>query len=286
VKAPELNLLVTPNSYLAFAKTIDLFHPEATESPKGVMDGAFVDGSAALGEGVSVYPGVFVGPRSRIGDGCVLHPGAYVGADVTVGANSILHANVVLYPETEVGARVILHAGVVVGSDGFGFAPDGETKVKIQQVGRVVIEDDVEVGSNCAIDRAVLGETRIGRGTKMDNLIQVGHNVTIGEHCLVVAQVGISGSSVIGNQVTLAGQVGVAGHIRIGDGAEVGAKSGVVDNVPPGTKVLGLPAIPIAEAKKVLTLVRFLPDIRREVRTMRAQIRALEGRKGASEDGG
>ncbi|MHC4781045.1 MAG: UDP-3-O-(3-hydroxymyristoyl)glucosamine N-acyltransferase [Planctomycetota bacterium] len=286
VDAPGLNLLVSKNSYLSFARVIDMFHPPAAEGPKGVMEGAHVDPTADIGQEVTVYPGVFVGPRAKVGKRCVLHPGVYLGADSSVGADTVLHANVVLYHGTEVGERAILHAGVVLGSDGFGFAPDGEKKTKIRQVGRVVVEDDVEIGSNCAVDRAVLGETRIGAGTKMDNLIQIGHNVKIGENCLIVAQVGVSGSSSIGDSVTLAGQVGVAGHIHIGDGAEVGAKSGVVDNVPKGSKGLGLPAIPLSEAKKVLTMVRFLPAIRQEVRAMRAKLRDLESRFGAAEDGG
>ncbi|MHC5082137.1 MAG: UDP-3-O-(3-hydroxymyristoyl)glucosamine N-acyltransferase [Planctomycetota bacterium] len=260
VEAPDRNLLVTDNSYLAFAKAVDLFHPEPSPPAAGVKPGAHVDPTAALGQGVTVYPGAFVGPQAVLGEGCVLHPGVYVGEGVSVGAHTVLHANVALYPGTVVGNRVIIHAGAVMGSDGFGFAMDRGENVKIRQVGHVVLEDEVEIGANCTVDRAVLGETRIGQGTKIDNLVQIGHNVTIGKNCVIVAQVGISGSSTIGDRVTLAGQVGVAGHITIGDGAEVGAKSGVVDDVPPGKKVLGLPAIPLAEAKRALLITRYLPE--------------------------
>jgi UDP-3-O-[3-hydroxymyristoyl] glucosamine N-acyltransferase len=279
------NLLVTPNPYLAFARVIDLFFPPPEPEAPGISPAAIVDPAAEVSERATVHPGATIGPRAKVGPGCVVHPGAYVGADAVVGADSVLHANVVLYPETEIGERVILHAGAVIGSDGFGFAPDGGENVKIRQVGRAVIEDDVEVGANCTVDRAVLGETRIGRGTKIDNLVQIGHNVRIGERCLIVAQVGISGSSTVGNAVRLGGQVGVGGHIHIGDGAEVGAKSGVVDVIGPGAKVLGLPAIPLSDAKKSMLAVRQLPQMRKELRALRKTVEALQARLGDDNDG-
>ncbi len=285
VPAEGRTLLVTDNPYLAFARAVDLFHPEGGAAEAGVHEGARVDPSARLGEGVTVYAGAYVGREAVLGSGVVLHPGAYVGAGVRIGAGCVLHANAVVYPDTEIGEGVILHGGAVIGSDGFGFAPAGAQNVKIRQVGRVVIEDDVELGANCSVDRAVLGETRIGRGTKIDNLVQIGHNVTIGEDCIIVAQVGISGSSRIGDRVKLAGQVGVGGHIHIGDDAEVGAKSGVMDEVPPSAKVLGQPAIPLREGKKALATIRMLPAMRKEIRELRGQIKSLETRLGVSDDG-
>ncbi|MCU0723716.1 MAG: UDP-3-O-(3-hydroxymyristoyl)glucosamine N-acyltransferase, partial [Planctomycetes bacterium] len=277
-EAAGKNLVVSRNSYLSFAKAVDLFHPPAPEPSASVNPRANVDPSAVLGRNVSIHAGATVGRSAILGDRVVIHPGAYVGDGARVGRETVIHANAVLYPGTEVGERVILHAGVVLGSDGFGFAREGPKSVKIRQVGKVVVEDDVEIGANCAVDRAVLGETRIGRGTKMDNLIQVGHNVRIGENCLIVAQVGISGSTVVGNNVSLGGQVGVKGHVRIGDGAEIGGQSGVVDDIAPGLKVLGTPAIPLPQARKVLLMTPFIPEMRRELRELRQKVAELERR--------
>lgn len=272
------NLLVHPNSYLAFARAVALFNPAPPPPEPGVKPGASVDPTARVAHTATVLPGAFVGPGAQIGNGTCLHPGVYVGRDVTIGQDCEIFANAVIYHDTVIGDRVILHAGVVLGSDGYGYARDGATSVKIRQVGNVVVEDDVEIGANCTVDRAVLGETRIGSGTKIDNLVQIGHNVTIGHNSLIVAQVGISGSSVVGDNVTLAGQVGVAGHIRIGNGVEVGAKSGVVDDVPDGEKVLGLPAIPLSQARKVLIHTRFLPEMRKALRDLRHEVAALAER--------
>jgi UDP-3-O-[3-hydroxymyristoyl] glucosamine N-acyltransferase len=272
------NLVFSRNPYLSFAKAVDFFHPEAPGPAPAVSPVAHVDPSAVLGRNVMVHAGATIGREAILGDKCVVYPGVFVGDGVRVGRETVIHANAVLYPGTEVGERVILHAGVVLGSDGFGFAREGNRSVKIRQVGKVVVEDDVEIGANCAVDRAVLGETRIGRGTKMDNLIQVGHNVRIGENCLIVAQVGISGSSVIGNNVSLGGQVGVKGHVRIGDGVEIGGQSGVVEDIAAGEKVLGTPAIPLPQARKVLMMTPFIPDMRRELRDLRQKVADLERR--------
>ena len=191
---------------------------------------------------------------------------------------AIIFANVSVYDRTQIGARCRIHSGTVIGADGFGFARDGHRYVKIPQVGRVVIEDDVEIGANAAIDRATLGETRIGRGNKIDNLVQIGHNVRVGEDTVIVAQVGISGSSRIGSRVTLAGQVGIVDHVQIGDGVIVGAQAGVSKDIPPGAVVLGSPAIPHVEFKRQVAATARLPLLKKALRELEERLAALEAR--------
>ncbi len=282
IVGPDVDLegpaaLVTPNPYLAFARAVELLHPQ--EHPRrGVEEGAWVHPTARLGEGVTALAGSRVDEGAQVGDGTILYPGVYVGRGARVGRDCVLHANAVVREGCVLGDRVILQPGAVVGSDGYGYARDGHRHVKIPQVGIAVLEDDVEVGANSTIDRAALGETRIGRGTKIDNLVQIGHNVTVGEHCLLVALVGVSGSTRIGNHVVLAGQVGVAGHITVGDGAMVGAQSGVASDVEPGARLLGSPAIPSTEWMRAQSLVRRLPRLRQRIREMERRLAELEAR--------
>jgi UDP-3-O-[3-hydroxymyristoyl] glucosamine N-acyltransferase len=238
------------------------------ERPRpGIARGAHVHPSARLGGGVSVAEGASVGPRARVGARTVIGPGVRVGADAEIGEDGFLHANAVVYPGCHLGARCILHAGAVVGSDGFGYVWDGEAHQKIPQVGTVRVEDDVEIGANAAIDRATLGETVIGRGSKIDNLVQVGHNVVIGEHSLLCGQAGVAGSTRIGRRVTLAGQAGVADHATIGDGAVATAQSGIVTGgkVEAGAVVSGMPAAPHREFLKRAAWIARLPELARRV---------------------
>jgi UDP-3-O-[3-hydroxymyristoyl] glucosamine N-acyltransferase len=197
----------------------------------------------------------------KIGDRVTLYPGVFVGDKASIGNDTLVYPNVTIMNEMVIGSRVILHAGVVIGSDGFGFVRDGASSFKIPQLGTVRIEDDVEIGANCCIDRAALGETVVGRGVKMDNLVQVGHNVQIGQDSIVVAQVGISGSVRVGRQVVLGGQVGVADHVEIGDRAMVGSQSGIAKSVSPGEVVSGTPAIPHRRWLRASGLAARLPDI-------------------------
>jgi len=243
---PGRNLLVHPEPYLALAKILEVMVPPRRPRP-GVHPTAVVAPTARLGEQVSIGPCAVVGEHVVLGDRVVVGPTCVIGEGCQVGDDTVLHPGVVLEPGCQVGARCILHAGVVVGSDGFGFATSGGVHHKVPQVGRVVIEDDVELGANVCVDRATLGETRIGRGTKVDNLVQIGHNVVIGEGCLLVAQTGIAGSSKLGRGVILAGQAGVTGHVTVGDGAVVTAKAGAMEDVPPGSMVSGMPARPHRE---------------------------------------
>jgi len=206
-----------------------------------------------------------VGERTIIGPGAVLSCGSHVGADCVIGDDAQLFPNVVLYDRTQIGRRVRIHAGAVIGGDGFGYVFHEGQHLKVPQIGNVVIEDDVEIGSNVTIDRGALGSTVIGKGTKIDNLVQIGHNSVLGEHCILCGQVGIAGSTRIGSQTTLAGQVGVAGHVSIGSRVTIGAQAGVMHNVPDGEKWLGSPAQPDRDAKRILIALQRLPELSKRV---------------------
>jgi UDP-3-O-[3-hydroxymyristoyl] glucosamine N-acyltransferase len=264
VTSGEKPLLCVKNPYLAFAKILTLFS-QKPYLPKGVDPNAWVSPTAQLGADLTVYPFVYIGDRCRIGDRVTLHPGVCVGEGSSIGDDSILHPNVSVYPGMVIGKRVILHGGVVVGSDGFGYVKEGKKNLKIPQVGKVEIEDDVEIGSNTSIDRGALGNTIIRRGVKIDNLVQIAHNVLIGEDSIIVAQVGISGSTKIGSNVTLAGQVGLAGHLQIGDNVLVGAQSGVGQDLSPGQAFSGSPAIPHREWLRMVTATPKVPEMRRKL---------------------
>ncbi len=231
--------------------------------------------SAAVGAGANIAPGVTVGDKVRIGRNVTLYPGCYIGDRCEIGDDVVLYPNVVVYDDSVLGHRVTIHAGTVIGEDGLGYAPVGERWAKIPQVGRVVIEDDVEIGANCTIDRATLGCTSIGRGSKFSNLIAIGHGTRIGSDCMLVALVGVAGSVTIGRHVTLAGQAGIVGHHTIGDNARVGAQAGVRSDVAPGVTVLGAPAIPIAEARRQMMVMQRLPEMRRQLRELEAEVKAL-----------
>lgn len=276
-----INLLVTRDPYLAFAKAVSLLHP--VEHPRrGVEAGAHVHPTARLGANVTVLAGAAVEEAAEIGEGTVLYPGVYVGREARIGRHCILYPNAVVREQCVLGDRVILQPGAVIGSDGFGYARDGARQVKIPQVGIVVLEDDVEVGASTTVDRAALGETRVGRGTKIDNLVQVGHNVTVGEDCVIVAQAGIAGSSRLGNRVVLAGQAAVAGHISLGDGVMVGGQSGVAADVEPRAVVSGSPAFPHREWVKASLVYKKLPELRHKVLELERRLASLEAGIGES----
>jgi len=261
----------------AFVKAMWLFHPERYAA-SGIHPTAVIDPSATIGQEVSIGPLVTVGKHAKIGRRVTICPGTMVGDSVQIGEGTLIYPNVTLYERVVIGARVIIHAGCVIGADGFGFVLEGGRHLKVPQLGNVVIEDDVEVGANCTIDRATFGSTVIGRGTKMDNLVHVAHNVTVGEHSLLVAQVGIAGSSKIGHHVTLAGQVGVADNVTVGDYVTVGARSAVITGQKVGSHqtVWGIPARPIEETKRALAAVAFLPKFLERLRKLEDRLEALE----------
>jgi UDP-3-O-[3-hydroxymyristoyl] glucosamine N-acyltransferase len=283
--AARINYLETTDPYRAFARILGLFCPPPQFS-RTVSSAAFIDGSAVLAADVTVYPNVYIGARARIGGGSTLFPGVFIGDDAEIGADCLLHPNVVIREGCRVGDRVILHPGVVIGSDGFGYAGAGANRIKIPQIGIVEVGDDVEIGANTTIDRATLGKTIIGRGVKIDNLVQVGHNVTVGDNSLFAAQVGIAGSTRVGRDVTLAGQVGVAQHLEIGDGATVGPKSGVGRTIEPRKVVSGfIDAAPHQEWLKVAVLLPQLPGLWRAVKRLEKQLARLLKAAGKEIDG-
>jgi UDP-3-O-[3-hydroxymyristoyl] glucosamine N-acyltransferase len=252
------------NARIAFARVLPLFFPERTFSP-GVHPTAVVDPSAQIDATAHVGPLCVIGEQTKIGAGVVLQGGNHIGSQCVVGAQTRLFPNVVLYNQTQIGCRVRIHAGAIIGSDGFGYVQDSGIHRKVPQVGYVIVQDNVEIGANVTIDRGALGPTTIGKGTKIDNLVQVAHNVTIGENCLVIAQVGIAGSTKIGRDTTLAGQVGIAGHLKIGNQVIIAAQSGVMHDVPDGGKWLGAPAQPDRQAKRQMIALHQLPGLIRRV---------------------
>ncbi|HTF92782.1 MAG TPA: UDP-3-O-(3-hydroxymyristoyl)glucosamine N-acyltransferase [Verrucomicrobiae bacterium] len=280
----HLSYLEAASPYLAFAKILQLFFP-TPEFDAGVSLNAHVDVSAKLAAGITVGPNVYVGPRARIGRGSVIFPGVFIGADVQIGSDCVLHPNVVIRESCRIGDRVILHAGVVIGSDGFGYAVEGGARIKIPQIGIVDIGDDVEIGANSTVDRATLGRTIIGRGTKIDNLVQVAHNVSVGEDSVFAAQVGIAGSTRIGKNVTLAGQVGVGNHLEIGDGATIGPKSGVARSVEPYAVLSGwVEASPHRQWLRAMMLLPELPRLWRSVKNLEKKMLQLLKAAGKEND--
>jgi UDP-3-O-[3-hydroxymyristoyl] glucosamine N-acyltransferase len=259
--------LVCADAGWALGEILRHFHPAAAATP-GVHLTAVVAATAAVDPTATVGPQAVVGEGSRIEAGAVLHAGAVVGARCRVGPGSVIHPRAVLYDDTELGSRVVVHAGAVLGADGFGYAQRGGALVKVPQVGRVVVEDDVEIGANTTIDRATLEETRIGAGSKLDNLVQVGHNVRLGKGCVLCGQAGVAGSTRLGDGVVLAGQAGVGGHLELGDGVQVAAKSAALQSAPAGSKLAGVPAVPLGEWRRQVTWLGRLGDLARRVRRL------------------
>ncbi|MSU60138.1 MAG: UDP-3-O-(3-hydroxymyristoyl)glucosamine N-acyltransferase [Pedosphaera sp.] len=257
-------LIRVENARVAFAKALALFFPEPV-LPAGIHATAVIAKSAHVDPSAHIGPRCVVGERARIGAGAVLQAGDFVGDDCKIGAGTVLFPNVTLCPRTELGQRVRVHSGTVIGSDGFGYVLDAGAHRKVPQVGNVLIGDDVEIGACVTIDRGAVGPTVIGQGTKIDNLVQVAHNVHIGEHCLLIAQAGIAGSTKLGNFVVIAGQAGIAGHLNIGDRVTVVAQSGVMHNIPPGEKWFGTPAQPDKETKRQTVALRLLPALLKRV---------------------
>jgi UDP-3-O-[3-hydroxymyristoyl] glucosamine N-acyltransferase len=274
-EVPGRDVLEAPEPYLALAEILDRMYPAAASVP-GVSADARVAAGASVGRDVAIGPFAVVGEGASLGDDVVVGAGCVIGEGCVIGVGTRLRPRVVLYPGTHVGARCLIHAGVVLGGDGFGFATSRGTHRKIQQLGRVVVEDDVEIGANSTVDRGTLGETRIGAGTKIDNLVMVAHGVVIGPNGLLAGQAGIAGSTRLGRNVTLAGQSGAAGHLKIGDGVIVAAKSAVFSDVEDRTFVAGIPAIDHKAWKKAQASLKALPALRASLRALADRIAALE----------
>ncbi len=266
---PGKTLIKVANPQFAFAQVLVLLDHGRVHHPQGIHPKAVVDPSATLGKNVSIGANAVVERDAHIGDNTIVYPGVFVGERVHLGERCLVYPNVVFREDTQVGNRAIIHAGAVLGADGYGFSTQQGKHLKIPQIGRVVIEEDVEVGANVTIDRATTGETRIGAGTKIDNLVHIAHNVHIGKNCLIVAQVGISGSTKIGNNVTLAGQVGVVGHLTIEDGAIIAAQSGIMNDVKAGEILFGSPARPHRETLKIQAVLGKLPELYDTVKALK-----------------
>ena len=282
---PARTLIQVANPYAAFAAVLTRFRPSATHHPEGIHPSAVVGENVRIGENVALGAHATVADKAEIGDGATLYAGCYVGHGAKIGADCLLYPNVVIRENVTLGARCIVHGGAVIGADGFGFLPAQQGHQKIPQIGTVVIEDDVEIGANTTIDRATFGQTLIRRGTKIDNLVQIGHNVETGEHCIICGNAGISGSAILGNRVTIAAGAGVAGHIEVGDNVTVAALSGVTKSVPAGRVVSGFPAIDHDREKLIKAGTRMLPEALRRIRTLERRLAELEGKlDGTAED--
>lgn len=286
VDRTDIALLRCDDPNRAFTQVVQAFAPDLRKPAPMVHPSAVVHDSA------NVSPEAFVGPLCSVAAGATiaagvrLHANIAIGDGASVGADTELHPGVVIYHNVQIGARCLLHAGTVVGSDGFGFEPSPESWVKVPQCGTVILEDDVELGANVTIDRARFGATRIGRGVKVDNLVHVAHNVVIGANALLVAQVGVSGSTEIGPWAVLGGQVGVAGHLNIGQGARVAGGSDVFTDVPPGIDFLGSPARPRMETLRAQAAARKIPKIIEEARRLRARLDDLDAKAAVAKEGG
>ena len=267
--------LVSADPYRDFSRIMYLFaKPQGSFS--GISPQACVDPAAQLGQGCTVYPFCYIGPRARLADGVTLFPGCYVGEDASIGAGTVLYPNVSVMAGTKIGEKCIIHAGVVLGADGFGFVPTPTGIEKIPQVGIVRIGNNVEIGANTAIDRASLGETVVEDGCKIDNLVQLGHNVRVGRHTMLVSQTGIAGSTRVGERVVMAGQAGIGGHLHIGDGAVIGPKSGVGKDVAAGQTVMGMPPMDgrqylryVVTAPKLMDMVKKIKQLEKDVAELR-----------------
>jgi len=277
VALPGKTFIRVDNPSLAFTEVMRRLLPDPSRHfPKGIHPTAVVAKDALLGKGVVLGPYTVVESGASLGEGTVVHGHCYVGHGTSVGKNCLLYPGVILREHITVGSRVIIQPGAVIGSDGYGFVTVEGKHVKLPQVGTVVIEDDVEIGANVTIDRARFDKTVIGEGTKIDNLVQIAHNVIIGKHCLIVAQTGISGSTRIGDHVILAGQAGIIGHLTIGDGAVVAAQSGVVRDIKAGEQVFGSPAEPIREAFRAHAHLQRLDDYAKTIKELKKKIKDLE----------
>lgn len=277
VTRDDLSYLRMKDPYLGFVKALRLFHPPARYADAGIHPLASVDPTATIADSATVAAHVSIGKHVRIGEDTVIAEGAVIRNDVTIGNNTLIYPNVTILDRAIVGDKVIIHSGTTIGSDGFGFAPVEGSYEKIPQVGSVVIEDDVEIGANSCIDRGTIGATLIRRGAKLDNLIQVAHNVEVGEDTVVAAQSGISGSTVVGNNVIIAGQVGLVGHITIGDRVTIGAQSGVSKDLQGEGKMFrGSPAREIYEELRLEAALRHLPELIKTVNRQQTRIEELE----------
>ncbi|MBK6828411.1 MAG: UDP-3-O-(3-hydroxymyristoyl)glucosamine N-acyltransferase [Chitinophagaceae bacterium] len=279
-QAVNATLIRVPDAYTAFATLLGKYQEIMQQQLTGIQQPAYIAGTASYGDNVFIGAFAYLGENVKLGKNCKIYPHVFIGNNTTVGDHCIIHPGVKIYHDTQIGNQVIIHAGSVIGSDGFGFAPqaDGSFK-KVPQIGNVVIGDQVEIGANATIDRATIGSTLIKSGAKLDNLIQVAHNVEVGHSTVIAAQAGISGSTKIGNGVMIGGQAGIVGHIQLGDGAKVNAQSGVSKSIEAGKAVTGSPAYDYTAALRSQAAARKLPELEKRVKELEALVKQLLSEK-------
>ncbi|MBD3225807.1 MAG: UDP-3-O-(3-hydroxymyristoyl)glucosamine N-acyltransferase [Caldithrix sp.] len=276
----DLPHIFVDDAYVGFVLLLKAFSPKAHDYIRGISERADVHHSTQVGENVHIGPFTYIGPDVTIGKNTIIYPGSVILKKVSIGEKCLIYPNVSIREECEIGNRVIIQNGAVVGSDGFGFAPKGKEYIKIPQLGKVIVEDDVEVGANVTIDRATLGATIIKKGTKLDNLVQIAHNVVVGENSVVAAQSGIAGSSKIGQHAVIGGQVGVSGHITLGDNVTVAAQSGISKSVEDGMVLFGTPALPLTRQKRIDVSLRHLPELVKKINRLEKELEGLKERDG------
>jgi len=276
-------LLIAEDPYYAFMQIMVLLHGHRKHKKVGISSRASIADSAKIGVDCHVHDFATISDDARIGDGCIIYPGAFVGQGVEIGNDSILYANVTIYDGCKLGNRVIVNANSTIGEDGFGYASHEGMHHKIPQIGTVVIEDDVEIGTCCAIERGTLGDTVIGEGSKLGDMVTIGHGTKVGPHCLLVAQVGVAGSTTIGHHCIIGGQVGIVGHITIGNNVTIAAKAGVINNVPDGKVILGAPAIDAGQGRRAYGMIQYLPEIRQTLRSLQNQVQEILASSGSKD---
>jgi UDP-3-O-[3-hydroxymyristoyl] glucosamine N-acyltransferase len=265
-------LLVAEDPYYAFMQIMVLLHGHRKHKKVGISPRSSISDSAKVGTDCHIHAFVTIADEAKVGDGCIIYPNVYIGQGVQIGNDNIIYPNVTIYDGCKIGNRVIINANSTIGEDGFGYASHKGMHHKIPQTGTVIIEDDVEIGACCGIERGTLGDTVIGQGSKLGDLVTVGHGTKIGAHCLLVAQVGIAGSTTLGHHCVVGGQVGIVGHINIGNNVTIAAQAGVINNVPDGKVVLGAPAIEANQGKRAYSMIEYLPEMRQSIRRLENQI--------------
>lgn len=275
-KPVDTTLIRVNNAYASLAVLLDMVDKIMNPPKKGIEPNSFISDTASIGEEVYVGAFSYIADKAKVGNLSQIYPQVYIGENVEIGNNTIIYPGVKIYSNCKIGSNCIIHSGAVIGSDGFGFAPENGTYKKIPQLGIVIVEDDVEIGANTAIDRAVMDATIIKKGVKLDNLIQVAHNVEIGENTAMASQVGISGSTKVGKNCVLGGQVGLGGHITIGDNSSIGAQSGIISNIKEGSEILGSPAVPVKTFFRASVVFPKLPDMYRQVNQLQKEIDLLK----------
>jgi len=268
-------LLIAEDPYYAFMQIMVLLHGHRKHKKVGISPRASISDTAKVGIDCHIHDFVTIADRARIKDGCIIYPGAYIGQDVQIGNDSIIYPNVAIYDGCKIGNRVIINANSTIGEDGFGYATHKGIHHKIPQTGIVIVEDDVEIGACCGIERGTLSDTIIGQGSKLGDLVTIGHGSKIGSNCLLVAQVGIAGSTSLGHNCTVGGQVGIVGHVNIGNNVTIAAQAGVINNIPDNKVVLGAPAVEANQGRRAYSMIQYLPEMRQSIRDLQSQMKRI-----------